>query len=87
MKCDVRKDEPEKPITDYVNEMVIVLTVVDDPYKRTRHLAKELPFSAKSISQMLQTVQFEPHHIQILQELHNMMNQPVFLTWRFFPME
>lgn len=37
-----------KPVINYVHKMV-ALSVVENPYKSTRRLAKELPFNAKSI--------------------------------------
>lgn len=49
--------------------MVVTLRGVGNPHKSTRQLAKELPFSTKSTSRILQSEHLHPFHIDLLQQI------------------
>lgn len=49
-KCDIWKHKQLKPGTNGAKKMEVALSVIEDNHKSIRQLAKELPFSANSIS-------------------------------------
>lgn len=98
------KRERVRPVTNDVNKVPpSTISVVEDLHKSIRQLAKELPFSTKSILRMLQSEHYHPYHLfQLLQELlphyyekrvnfcqcaQNMMQQPGLVSLVLFPMK
>lgn len=82
-KVVYEKKERTKNVVNEENETVILLSVIEDPHRSTRELARENDISRSSVHRILRKNKFHPYHVQLVQELidRDYENRMQFCQW------